>query len=100
MRPPTDASFVPWTTRVFRPWLVASVFGLALGLTLLNMQSAEAPGSYSEPAPRAAVYDEPAAVSTVAAVPSVEAAAVSEPALTPLVGLVDGAASASPPVLE
>ncbi|MBC8012424.1 MAG: hypothetical protein H7067_20265 [Burkholderiales bacterium] len=98
MRSPTDASIVPWTTRVFRPWLVASVFGLALGLTLLNVETPESPSSYTEPAPRAAVYDEPAV--SLVVVPSVEATVVSEPPLTPLVGLVDGAASASPPVLE
>jgi hypothetical protein len=94
MRSPTAVRLAAWATRVFRPWLVASVFGSALGWALLNVDTPEAPGSYAEPAPRAAVFD------ASAATPEPTLTFVPEPPIAPLAGLVEGAASAFPPELE
>lgn len=47
-----------WLTGVFRPWLVASISGAAIGAGLLTVESS--PGnssSYPEFEPRAAVYE-------------------------------------------
>lgn len=98
MRSPTAASLVSWPASIFKPWLVASVFGLGLGFALLSVDSVEPPSSYTEPASRAAVYEEPIAAPVV--LPSVAATFVPEPPIAPLAGLVEGAASALPPELE
>ena len=59
MRSSTDASLPPWPMRILRPWLVASAAGLLIGTLLLSVspapESAES-YSYTESAPRAAVY--------------------------------------------
>ena len=95
MRSSTAVRLSSWTTRVFRPWLVATVFGLGLGAALLSVDAPESPGSYIEQAARPAVYDEPVAV-----VAPPTASFTPEPPIAPLAGLVEGAASALPPDLE
>ncbi len=59
MRAPTDAGPASWPLRVFRPWLVATVFGLALGMLLLSVapRSSWDEYEYLQSMPRAAVYD-------------------------------------------
>jgi hypothetical protein len=59
MRAPTDASPASWPMRILRPWLVATVSGLALGKLLLSVspQNAWDEFDYLEATPRAASYD-------------------------------------------
>jgi len=59
MRAFTDAGTDSWLTRVFRPWLVASASGLALGLLLLSASSEIAweESDYLSAMPRPAVHD-------------------------------------------
>jgi hypothetical protein len=59
MRASTDATLASWPLRIFRPWLVATVSGLALGKLLLSVspQNAWEEFDYLESMPRAAVYD-------------------------------------------
>ena len=47
----------PVTSRIFRPWVLASVGGLSIGCALLNITNSERIGSYPDMAARAAVYD-------------------------------------------
>jgi hypothetical protein len=47
----------PVTSRIFRPWILATVGGLSIGCALLNISSPERVSSYPELGSRAAVYD-------------------------------------------
>lgn len=61
MRAPTEAPPTAWPLRIFRPWLVASAFGLLIGLTLIRFEQRDAEAGitpyYTESFPRAAVAD-------------------------------------------
>lgn len=77
------------------------MFGLGLGFALLSVDSVEPPSSYTEPASRAAVYEEPfTPAPTNQPVTVADGTFVPEPPIAPLAGLVEGAAYALPPELE
>lgn len=59
MRLPLSTTLPPWSRRLFHPAVAATGFGAVFGVMLLRMQSDpyEIPLSYSEPVPRAAVFE-------------------------------------------
>ena len=59
MRASTDATPASWPLRILRPWLVATMAGLALGKLLLSVspQNTWDEFDYLEAMPRAAVHD-------------------------------------------
>ena len=61
MRAPSEARPTAWPLRLLRPWLVASAFGLLIGLALLRFEERDAEESlvpyYSEAAPRPAMAE-------------------------------------------
>ena len=73
MRATPEAGLPAWPLRIFRPWLVATAGGLAIGASLLRFDSASFPNSYPESASHAAMYDPPETSSVGPAAPALPA---------------------------
>lgn len=61
MRTPTSFGSASWPMRICQPWLVASLGGLAIGFSLLRLESVESPRldeAYEMSETRAAVFDQ------------------------------------------